>query len=258
MRKARLRVLSINIVFGFIDILYDLYTNLFRAILIKLSGINSLSEDIFFSSNSKIVSSMTANHFIKFKKSIKDITSFNYYTKKASQEFFEKPDSIINRNELIQYFKNKYYGKAIFIFTAKWLLIFFCRYFQIFVFKEYNCIDKEGEENSYHWICGNNTCKVEEFLYTKIIRIIYFVIFDLCSLIYEIYFLITLRKVRWPPAIAYNIQIVEFLLLIGLFGSSFLNKGKCINLQKYLFIKSKDYYDLLFNYILDIIQKFTK
>lgn len=83
MRIARLRVLSTNIVFGFI--VYDLYNNLFRAILIKLSGINPLAEDIFFSTSSKNVSRMTANDFIKFKKSIKDIISFNYYPKKASQ-----------------------------------------------------------------------------------------------------------------------------------------------------------------------------
>ena len=159
---------------------------------------------------------------------------------------------------MITYFKSKYYGQAFFIFTVKWLLIFCCRYFQIFVYKEYNCIDEEGEENSYHWICGNNICKVEEFLYTKFIRIIYFLIFDLCSLIYEIFFLITFIQLKWPPAIAYTIQIVEYIILIGLFGSSFLNKGKCINIQKYLFLKNKNYYDYLFNYILDIIQKFTK
>lgn len=79
-------------------------------------------------------------------------------------------------------------NKAFCIFTVKWLFIFYCRYFQIFIYKEYKCIDAKGKENSNHWICGNNICKVEAFLYTKFIRIIYFLIFDLCSLMYRIYF----------------------------------------------------------------------
>ena len=129
-----------------------------------MSRTNKPVDDMLSFSNNKTASRMSVEEFIRIKKCTKDITSFNYYAKKASQEFFGKSDSIINRPNLITYFKSKYYGQAFFIFTVKWLLIFCCRYFQIFVYKEYNCIDEEGEENSYHWICGNNICKVEEFL----------------------------------------------------------------------------------------------
>ena len=72
-------------------------------------------------SNNKTASRMSVEEFIRIKKCTKDITSFNYYAKKASQEFCGKSDSKINRKNLINYFKNNYYGKAFFIFTVKWL-----------------------------------------------------------------------------------------------------------------------------------------
>ena len=121
-------------------------------------------------------------------KGTEDITIFNYvirgrlcyYGELAFDAYCANLQEVINRNNFVKFFKKNYYGKAIFIFSLKWFFISFYRYYQIFVNREYICLDTKIKNNElFYWNCGNEKYKVEEYIYPKYVRILYVLIFDL-------------------------------------------------------------------------------
>jgi hypothetical protein len=259
MRLPSLNTLYTTILSGFVEILVDFTKDLFKKKDIQLCPYPEAVRTFTNQNNTKL-SEVSAINFNKFVKGNEDITIFNYYGKKAFDAYRENPQSIIKRENFVQFFKDIYYGKAIFVFSVKWFFIAMYRFYQIFINIEYTCIDTKIKNNELiYWNCKNEKCKVIEYIYPKYLRIIYVLIFDLFSFIFGVLFLKNLQKIEWNNKIVYTIQIIEYAFLITLFSLSFLNVNKCINSQtdKYLFFKYFNINDFIF-IILDLVENYIK
>ena len=259
MRIQALKAVSATILAEFIKILIDFIKKGFKK---KLNQLCPYTDDInsFVLHNTTPLSQVSAHNYIKFMKGTEDITIFNYYGELAFDAYCANPQEVINRNNFVKFFKQNYYGKAIFIFSLKWFFIAFYRYYQIFVNREYICLDTKIKNNElFYWNYGNEKYKVEEYIYPKYVRILYVLIFDLSSFIYGVFFLKNLQKTEWNHIIVYAIQIVEYAFLIVLFCLSLLNFNKCINSQtdEHLFFKNNNVYDIIF-IILDLFENYIK
>ena len=146
MRIPSLNTLYTTILSGFVGILVDFTKDLFKKKDIQLCP---YPEDvrIFSTHNDKKLSEVSAINFNKFEKGNEDITIFNYYGKKAFDAYRENLESVIKRENFVQFFEDNYYGKAIFVFSEKWFIIAMYRYYQIFVDIEYTCIDTKIKNN---------------------------------------------------------------------------------------------------------------
>lgn len=255
-RKIK-RVLS-NIYEGLYEILTILIYIPFKKKLVQFS-IQDQDAHFFATIADKKISDCSTEDYKKFTVGTKDLVNFNFIMEMAFKEYCKSPESKINRSDFINNFKKNYYGQAIFFFIVKWFLILYYRYVQIFLIKEYSCMNKEiDNQESNYWICdiGEKKCKIKEYISTKIIRIVYVIIFDIIfSFVYGLYFLITLKKTNLPKLFVIILQIIEYSLFIILFISLF-QKDKCSN-KNLLFTQNNDNDDILF-FIFEIIVNFNK
>ena len=253
----KLKTVSSNLYKGLYKILTRLIYIAFNKKLVQFS-VRDKNADLFANSTDKIISECSVEDYKKFTAGTEDLVNFNFIMGMSFEEYCKLPNSQINRTQFIKIFKQDYYGQAIFIFIVKWFLILCYRYFQIFLEKEYSCVNEEiGNQESNYWICdiGEKKCKIKEYKYTKITRIIYVIIFDIIfSFVYGIYFLISLKKTKLPKLFANILQIIEYSLFIFMFISFFL-KDKCSD--KNLLFKQNNDNDILF-FILEIIVNFIK
>ena len=108
--------------------------------------------------------------------------------------------------------------------------------------------------NNNYWYCQYGKCNVNKILFnmTKILKLIYFVGFDLFLIVYIFIFLFIFKKViqlKDDWLIIY--QLFGHILLIGIFLSNLFDTKKCVKVNGNLFNKDNEI-DLIY-LILDII-----
>lgn len=118
MRIPLLNTLYTTILSGFVGILVDFTKDLFKKKDIQLCPYPEAVKTFTNQNNTKL-SEVSAIDFNKFEKGNEDITIFNYYGKKAFEKYRANLESVIRREKFVQFFKDNYYGKAIFVFSAK-------------------------------------------------------------------------------------------------------------------------------------------
>jgi hypothetical protein len=238
------------------NILKVIIYNSFSKKLVQFSIVDNDAYN-FANNNNTTISKVDTIDLEKFYTGNEDIMNFSIFCMLAFKNFIKNSESIISRENLIIFYKLNYRSYALFIFIIKYFLIFYYRYVQIVFIKEYYCSNKEVQNpESNYWI-GDDGKKyiVKEYIYTKYIRILYALIFGIIfSFLYGLYFLITLKKTNWRKSFVIGLQIVEYIILIFLFGFSFFNKFN--NNDKHILIQ-QNYYDYIY-IILEIIVNLVK
>ena len=91
--------------------------------------------------------------------------------------------------------------------------------------------------NNNFWYCQYGKCQVKiiNFNTVKFFKIIYFIFFDLFIIAYKFQFFITFKKFEIDDNWLRLYQIVEFVILSGIFLLNYFNTKKCAQLTDNLF-----------------------
>jgi len=82
-----------------------------------------------------------------------------------------------------------------------------------------NSFDNNLFSNYSYWLCKLGKCKVEKVILNeiKILRIVYFILFEMPLIFYGMYFLKTFKKFKFTKKYIIIYQVSEYILLIILF-----------------------------------------
>lgn len=172
--KKTIKRVSSNICKGLCDIIVGFIYSLFKKNLVQFS-IMDMDAHSYIELTNKTVSNASVDEFLKFIEATEDFAIFNYICGKCFEEYCKIPESILDRKNLISYFRNNYCAQAFLVFFGKWSLILCYRYYQIL--------------NYWNSDIGNKKCIMVLYKWTRIIQSLYVVIFDFFfSCIYGFYF----------------------------------------------------------------------
>ena len=120
------------------NILKAIIYNSFSKKLVQFSIVDKNAHN-FANKNNKTISKTDAIDLEKFYTGNEDIMNFSFICMLAFKQFIKKSQLIINRDNLIKFYKANYRCNALFIFIIKYFIIFYYRYVQIVFIKEYYC-----------------------------------------------------------------------------------------------------------------------
>jgi len=125
-----------------------------------------------------------------------------------------------------------------------------------------NLFDNDLFSNYSYWPCKLGKCKVEKVILNeiKILRIVYFILFEIPIIFYGMYFLKTFKKFKFKKKYIIIYQVAEYLLLLSIFIVNLTDSKSCFysdDNPKIFYKESKRSYNFLLILCDKIINKFS-
>ena len=116
--------------------------------------------------------------------------------------------------------------------------------------------------NYSYWLCKLGKCKVEKVILNKIkiLRIVYFILFEVPLIIYGMYFLKTFKKLKFKKKYIISYQVAEYILLLIIFIINLTDTKSCFYSEenpKIFYKENKRNYNFLLILCDIIINKFS-
>ena len=92
-----------------------------------------------------------------------------------------------------------------------------------------NSFDNDLFNNYSYWPCKLGKCKVEKVIYgkIKILRVVYFIFFDLPLIVHGFYFLIIFKKFEFKILYIILYQVAEYIVLLIIFIINLRDTQSC-------------------------------
>ena len=197
----------------------------------------------YFRENIKYSDLKTKNANIYFDLYIEDILEFDPNFIKVYKILKKSKSFVAERQNFIKMIKSSpYYLLSILKLISGIIIlnIFFyytikgddyvCSYNLAFNYtKTNNSFDNDIFNNYWYWPCKLGKCKVEKakFNKIKILRVLYFIIFDLPFIVHGIYFLKTFEKITIQKWIIILYQLADYILLFIIFIVNLIDTESC-------------------------------